>query len=158
VFPAVPFEFDVNGRRQTESHVDGGITAQLFMPPGVFAAAGVAADPQAQPMPGGPNCYAIVSGRLYPETGPVRPRIVPVLSATTSALVYSQIRAELASMYWQSRLSGMRFHMIALRQNSGITVDTSVSFDKDVMAQLYQEGRSDGESGPRWSYLPPALE
>ncbi len=43
VLPPVPFRIEVDGRRVTEYHVDGGITAPLFMPPGVFAAAGAAA-------------------------------------------------------------------------------------------------------------------
>lgn len=159
VFPPVPFEIEVDGQRTTEYHVDGAITAPLFMPPGVFAVAAAAAGPQFQPNPppGAPHFYAIVAGKLYPETGPVRRRILPVLAATTGALLYAQVRSELANMYWQSRLAGMRYHTIALRQDADVGADSSVSFDPEVMKKLYAEGRADGEAGPRWAYVPPAL-
>jgi predicted acylesterase/phospholipase RssA len=159
VFPPVPFEVEVDGHRKPELHVDGAITAPLFMPPGVFAAAAVQNGPNfnPNPMPGAPNFYAIVAGKLYPDAGPVRRRILPVLSATTSALLYAQCRAELANMYWQSRLSGMRYHMIALRQDADINADTAVSFDQDVMMKLYMEGLNDGQSGPGWMFIPPVL-
>lgn len=173
VLPPVEFRLMVDGRRITELHTDGAVTAPIFMPPGVFAGAAALAGPNpvqplphssapavsgvAAPAPGGPNFYAIVAGKLYPEEGPVRRRILPVLAATTSALLYAQCRAELANMYWQSRLSGMRYHMIALRQDAEIEVDSSVSFNREVMQKLYYEGRCDGQSGPRWMYVPPAL-
>jgi predicted patatin/cPLA2 family phospholipase len=157
VLPPVEFRLMVDGQRVTELHTDGAVTAPLFMPPGVFAGAAALTGPNPQPMPVGPNFYAIVAGKLYPNEGPVRRRILPVLAATTSALLYAQCRAELANMYWQSRLSGMRYHMIALRQDAEIEVDSSVSFNREVMQKLYSEGQCDGQSGPRWMYVPPAL-
>jgi predicted acylesterase/phospholipase RssA len=159
VFPPVPFEVQVDGRREPELHVDGAITAPLFMPPGVFAAAAVQSGPKfvPNPAPGSPNLYAIVAGKLYPEAGPVRRRILPVLAATTGSLLYAQCRSELANMYWQSRLSGMRYHMLALSQDSDIAPSTAVSFDQDVMQRLHEEGVKDGLAGPAWMFIPPAL-
>jgi predicted acylesterase/phospholipase RssA len=159
VFPPVPFEIEVDGHRETELHMDGAVTAPLFVPPGVFAAAAVQNGPNfnPNPLPGAPSFYAIVAGKLYPEVGPVRRRILPVLAATTGALLYAQCRAELANMYWQSRLAGMRYHMVALRQDAEIAVDSAVSFDQEVMQKLYQEGLNDGQNGPRWCFVPPAL-
>jgi predicted acylesterase/phospholipase RssA len=159
VFPPVPFEVEVDGRRQTELHVDGAITAPLFMPPGVFAAAAMQNGPafNPNPLPGAPNFYAIVAGKLYPDAGPVRRRILPVLSATTGALLYAQCRAELANMYWQSRLSGMRYQMIALRQDADIATGSAVNFNQEVMTKLYMEGQADGQAGPRWMFVPPVL-
>ncbi|VTR93039.1 patatin-like phospholipase family protein : Putative uncharacterized protein OS=Yersinia aldovae ATCC 35236 GN=yaldo0001_35880 PE=4 SV=1: Patatin [Gemmata massiliana] len=155
VLPPVPFRIAVDGQRETEYHADGGVTAPLFMPPGVFELARLG--PNTDPMQTRANFYAIVSGRLYPEEGPVRRRILPVLGASTGAMLFAHCRAELANTYWQSQLAGMRYHMIALRQDTEIQVDTAVSFDRKVMTQLYQEGLNDGQSGPSWMYIPPAL-
>ena len=159
VFPPVPFEMAVGDRHDTEWHVDGAITAPLFMPPGVFAAAAIQNGPAftPNPTPGAPNFYAIVAGKLYPDAGPVRRRVLPLLTASTGAILYAQCRAELANMYWQSRLSGMRYQMIALRQDAEIQADTSVSINQESMLQLYEEGLSDGQAGPAWMYVPPAL-
>jgi hypothetical protein len=159
VFPPVAFQIEVDGQRTTELHVDGAITAPLFMPPGVFASVATQNGPNfnPHPPPGAPNFYAIVAGKLYPDAGPVRRRILPVLGATTEALLYAQCRAELANMYWQSRLSGMRYHMIALRQDANLDAETSVSFDQKLRTKLYAEGQFDGQAGPAWSFVPPAL-
>ena len=159
VFPPVEFRVEAGGQAETQLHVDGAITAPLFMPPGVFASAAVRNGPQftPHPPPGAPNFFAIVAGKLYPEEGAVRRRILPVLAATTEAVLSAQARAELANLYWQSRLSGMRYHMVALRQDAQIQAESSVSFDPGVMTKLYEEGLSDGFSGPRWVYVPPSI-
>ncbi len=156
VFPPVPFDTGAGkGPLKVDLHVDGGVTAPLFVPPGVFAAAGPdGANPGA---PGAPNVYAIVAGKYYPDAGFVRRRILPVLSASTEALLYADVRAELAAVYWQSRVYGVRFHTIALRQGTKLEAPTSVSFDPKLMRALYNEGRGDGLAGPRWSFVPPAL-
>jgi hypothetical protein len=158
VFPPVEFKAtDSAGNTRNVLHADGAVTAPLFMPPGVFATAALRAGPHPKPLPGGPNFYAVVAGKLYPEAGPVRRRVLPVLGATTSAILYAQCRAELANTFWQSRLAGMRYHMIALRQDADVTADTSVSFDPELMQRLYGEGLNDGMAGPAWSYVPPVL-
>ena len=155
VAPPVPFRLEVDGQEVTEFHVDGGITAPLFMPPNVFMSA--AGEPGAPPAFGGPSFYAIVAGKLYPDEGTVRRRILPVLAASTAAILAAHCRAELANMYWQSRFAGMRYHMIALGQDADIRPDSAVSFDQTLMKRLYEEGRRDGEGGPNWMYAPPAL-
>jgi predicted acylesterase/phospholipase RssA len=160
VFPPVEFKIDVDGRHESELHIDGAVTAPLFVPPGVFATAATLngnPDPTKPPPPGAPNVYAVVAGKLYPEAGPVRRRILPVLGATTGALLFAQCRSELANLYWQSRLAGMRYHMVALRQDADVSADTAVSFDQKVMQTLYREGLADGQAGPAWRYAPPAL-
>lgn len=159
VFPPVEFLWDVDGRQEKTLHIDGAVTAPLFMPPGVFAAIALANGPQFQPQlpPGAPNFYAIVAGKVYPEESPVRRRILPVLSATTEAVLFAHMRAELANLYWQSRLAGVRYHMISLRQDAAIIARSSVSFNQTIMKQLYHEGLHDGWAGPRWRFIPPSL-
>ncbi len=108
-------------------------------------------------MMAGANFYGIIAGKMYPDEGPVRRRILPVLGASTAGLLSAHCRAELANMYFQSRLAGVRFHTLALRQDADVHADTAVSFNQEVMMQLYREGLADGQSGPNWMYAPPAL-
>jgi hypothetical protein len=156
VFPPVPFDTGAGrGPLKVDLHVDGGATAPLFVPPGAFAAAGAdGANPGA---PGAPNVYAIVAGKYYPETGRVRRRILSVVSASTEAVLSAQLRAELSGIYWQSRVYGVRFHTVALRQDAELEAPTSVSFNPKLMSALYKEGQADGVAGPRWLFVPPAL-
>ena len=154
MLPPVRFRIEVDGERATELHADGAISAQLFVPSHVFAAAaaGAAGDP---PAAQGGNLYAVVSGKLYPDASAVRPRVLPVLGASVEGLVYSHCRGELANLYGLSRASGMKYHLTALAQGYR-GLETSVDFDRKAMQGLFAEGQRQGE-GPAWLYGPPAL-
>ncbi|HJZ60103.1 MAG TPA: patatin-like phospholipase family protein [Gemmataceae bacterium] len=161
VFPPVRFDVEVDGRQATELHVDGGVTAQLFVPSPVFAAAAQgaiedAARPAADPMPPAGNLYVLVAGKLYPDAAPVRPLVLPVLGASANSVIYAHCRAELANLYGLSRAAGLQYHLTALRQEFP-PLDTSVSFDPQDLNQLYAEGGRQGASGPVWMSGPPTL-
>jgi predicted acylesterase/phospholipase RssA len=165
MFPPVRFEVEVDGRKATELHVDGGVTAQLFVPSPVFAAAarGVIEDagrpgppPGVDPMPAGGNLYVVVAGKLFPDANPVRPRVLPVLGASANSVIYAHCRADLANLYGLSRAAGLRYHLASLRQDFP-TLDTSVDFDPKAMNELYAEGVSQGTNGQAWAYGPPTL-
>jgi hypothetical protein len=164
VFPPVRFDIEVDGRPATELHVDGGVTAQLFVPSQVFAAAaqGAIEDarpgpmPGVDPMPAAGNLYVLVAGKLYPDAGPVRPLVLPVLGASANSVIYSHCRAELANLYGLSRAAGLQYHLTALRQEFP-PLDTSVSFDPQDLNKLYAEGVQQGASGMAWMSGPPTL-
>jgi predicted acylesterase/phospholipase RssA len=147
MLPPVRFELTVDGKRATELHADGGATAPLFVPSGVFAAAEGVPDA---------NLYLVIAGKLYPDAAPVRRRVLPVLSASTTAILYAHCRAECANLYGLARSAGMRYHLTALREDFE-TVDSSVTFDPDEMTKLFAEGLRQGTSGPAWQPAPPAL-
>lgn len=147
MLPPVKFELDVDGKRATELHTDGGVTAPLFVPSAVFSAAGGAPDA---------NLYIVIAGKLYPDSGAVRRRVLPVLSASTSSILYAHCRAECANLYGLSRAAGMRYHLTALTQDFE-TVDSSVTFDPNEMTKLYAEGLRQGTAGPVWQPGPPAM-
>lgn len=168
IFPPVKFDLDVDGKRATELHVDGGVTAQLFVPSHVFAAAAAgAADDAATPRVAGPggdpgprpdggNLYAVVAGKLFPDAGPVAAKVLPVLGASTGAILYSYCRADLSNLYGLARASGLRYHLTALRPGFR-TLENSVDFDQKQMTKLFEEGVAQGTAGPNWMSGPPTL-
>jgi hypothetical protein len=140
-------------------HADGGATSQIFVPPQVFAtAAGPHADtdPPAAAGSNG-NLYAVVAGKLYPDAVEVRPRVLPILGATTEAIMYAHCRAELGNLYGQARLAGMRFHLTALPADVEVSAETLISIDPVAMQKLYQCGEEMGAAGPAWAYAPPDI-
>ncbi len=164
MLPPVRFDIEVDGKPATELHADGAISAQLFVPSHVFAAAATAAsrDPivpaggaDATDGAGG-NLYVVVAGKLYPDAAPVRPRILPVLGVAANSLIYAHCRADLSNLYGLARASGMRYHLTALAQGYG-ELGTSVDFDQKVMQSLFDEGRRQGATGPAWMHGPPTL-
>ena len=82
MMPPVRINSEVNGRRVSELHVDGGTTAGLFVPKGLLVTA-----PDGKPS--GTNVYVIVAGKLFADPGKVRTRVLPVMA--TSAPAYSRI-------------------------------------------------------------------
>lgn len=146
-----------DGRPVTELHTDGGVTSQLFVPANVFRVA-------AGPGPGKPgvpgatgNLYAVVAGKLYADGAPVRQRVLPILGATTESVMYAGCRSELGNLHGQAVLSGMRFHLTALRQDLDVNAETLISIDQGEMQKLYREGERDGMAGPAWQFSPPDL-
>lgn len=139
------------GESVTELHADGGITSQIFVPSHVFRSAAPAI------AGANGNVYAIVAGKLYPDAGEVKPRVLPILGATTESVMYAHCRVELANMYGQAQLAGMRFHRTSLRQDMAVNAETLISIDQGEMQKLYSEGEQDGLNGPRWEFTPPDL-
>jgi predicted acylesterase/phospholipase RssA len=150
MFPPVTFVIDVDGKRSTEMHVDGGVSAELFCPSAVFGASTAARGE------GESNLYIIVSGKLYPDAKAVRERVLPVLVATTSSHVHSHRRAELTNMYGLARSAGMRYQLISLRQEF-VTADVAIKFDREEMGKLYAEGLEKGALPESWVATPPEL-
>ncbi len=158
VLPPVAIEVEVDGKKFTEMHCDGGAVSPLFVPGSVFtaAAAGAAADAREGKPAAGGGVYAVVAGKLYPDAGPVRPRVLPVLGATAGSLLYSITRSELANMYALSAAAGLPFHLAALRQDFR-TVDAALQFNTKAQTDLLGEGVRVGAAGPAWLPGPPEL-
>ena len=155
VFPPVLIDIEVDGKRYQEVHCDGGASAPVFVPTGVFAAAAAGAEADgrlAKVAPG--NLYVVIAGKAYPDAEPIRRRILPVLGATADSLLYSLTRSELANLYALSAGSGLRFQMAALRQDFR-TVDVSLDFNVQEQGRLLAEGAAVGAAGPRWDATPP---
>ncbi|MFO0805943.1 MAG: patatin-like phospholipase family protein [Gemmataceae bacterium] len=147
MLPPVKFELEVDGRRVTELHADGGAAAQIFMPSHVFAHAD-----KNEPA----NMYAVVAGKLYPDAAPVRSKILPVLGASATSLIYAYCRADASNLYGQARAAGMKFHLTSLPAEFP-TLENSVDFNRERMQKLFDEGSNQGCAGPAWKSGPPSL-
>jgi predicted acylesterase/phospholipase RssA len=158
MLPPVMFNVTVDGKKATEMHADGGVSSQIFVPSHVFRTAARQLTPGRPITPGATgNVYAVVAGKLYPDASPVRQRVLPILGATTQTLMYAHCRAELMSLYGQSQMSGMQYHLTALRQDVVINAETLISIDQKQMARLCQEGLKEGLDGPAWRFSPPDI-
>jgi predicted acylesterase/phospholipase RssA len=145
VFPPVPIESE---KGRPELHVDCGVTATVFVPSQVLEAA------KAKPGETAANLYVIVAGKYYPETAPVRPRLIGVLKASGGAMLRANYRKDVSNLYLASKLAGVKFHSLALRPDFEIE-ETSIDFDQATMNKLYVEGVKVGVNGPVWDTTPP---
>ncbi len=143
VFPPVPIDLELDGKPYTEMHVDGGVTAPVFVPPHVLQDAGP-----------GANLYVIVAGKFFPEVARVQPRVLKVLSASGGALMHAHTRSDVSNLYHMAQLGGLNFHVVSLRQEFA-AYDTGIGFDPNEMNRLYVEGVRVGIAGPIWQNGPP---
>lgn len=147
MLPAVPLKFVRNGKEIQELHTDGGAAAQLFLPPGTLAN-------KPDGTASGTDLYIIVAGKLFADQSPVRPRVLSVVGAAAASVLYSHCRAEVATLYYQSRLTGGNFFLTAL-PDSDNGQPLGLSFDPKEMARLYEVGYFHGIGGPAWTTAPP---
>jgi predicted acylesterase/phospholipase RssA len=145
VFPPVPIGSESG---KAELHVDGGVTSTLFVPAQVMDAA------KAKPGEAPADLYVVVAGKYYSETAPVRPRLIGVLKASGGAMLRASYRKDVSNLYLASKLAGVHFHSLALRQDYEIE-ETSIDFDQAAMHKLYVEGVKVGVDGPAWDAAPP---
>jgi predicted acylesterase/phospholipase RssA len=134
VFPPVAITVEADGQKRTELHVDGGVTAPVFVPTNVLESA-----------PQGADLFIVLAGKQFPDSDKVRARVLRVLSASGGALLRAHTRRDVSNLYHMSQLHGLRFHMVSLRQDFPVN-DSAIEFDPDTMNQL---------AGPIWNTTPP---
>jgi hypothetical protein len=147
MLPAVSISDPVGGKPLHELHADGGVTAPLFLPPNALAS-------KPDGTPSGTNVHLMISGKLFTDPAPVRPRILPVLNASAAGILYAHCRAEVSTIFYQTKLAGGNFFLTALPDSdNGMTL--GLDFDPAEMARLYDVGFYHGVGGPAWMTAPP---
>lgn len=145
---------EVDGRRLTERHVDGGVTQNVFIrPPQV--------PPEYRERPPadflfGSDLYIVVAGKLSPDAAAVKPRTLKIAVAGVSTLIYAETRAELIKLYAMSMVAGMNYHLAALPQDFKASAD-SAAFDPVEMGKMFEEGRRQALTGTAGRNSPPEV-
>jgi hypothetical protein len=155
-FPPVPIDVEVNGRKVTELHVDGGATASVFL-----RASTLNLDPDTlkagrQPLSGS-DVYVIVAGKLYVDPTCTDRRTVRIGESALTSVVYAQTRGDLFRIYTLSLLGGMKYHLAAIPEDFRIGADP-MAFDPTEMRRLYDAGYAAATGGTAWRDTPPGAE
>lgn len=150
-FPPVPIEVEADGRRFTELHVDGGVTAQLFLYPSSVDWRRVA---QRLGVRGTPTLHVIRNAKLAPHWRTVPRRVPQIAGATISTLIRTQGVGDLAQTYLNARRDGIDFRLTYIPTEFDAVAQRA--FDPEYMRRLFALGRSAGRDGTAW--MRPALE
>lgn len=148
LLPPVPIEIEVDGKRYKELHVDGGVSASLFLTP--YMALGERRDMQT-------NVYVVVAGRLSSTPQSVKPRLLAISEGSLQKLLVTQTRTDLLRTYLLTRLVGGRFAVASVPPALAISPD-STTFDLKDMRQLYDAGYQQAKDGKAWNPLPPGVD
>ena len=165
LLPPVPININIDGKRYSELHADGNVSASLFVPSQMLAEGPGSDDEQPQygisqqigNESGPTNVYVIVAGKLYPERATVQRRLFHVSDVSLKGLIQSQMEGDLQRVYLMTRLTGVQFKLAAIPQDL-TTNSNSLSFDPQSMRQVFDAGRQFGQHGGPWMEAPPGIE
>lgn len=145
------------GKRYDEMHVDGGVTAEVFiwgfgeaLPAVMRRQATMPATQPAQP----PICvYVIRNAAIAPQYQAIPPRVMPIAARSIFTLINSQAVGDLYRVYSIARWAGMDFRLAHIPDDDKPI--SSEEFNKQEMNRLFQVGYELGKAGYPWKEYPP---
>lgn len=154
--PPVRIEVEVNGRRVTEMHADGGATTGVFLRSSTLHLDPDALKAGRQPLAGS-DAYVIIAGKLYADPACTDPRTVKIAASALTSVLYAQTRSELFRIYALCLVGGMKYHLAAIPEDFKVGAD-SMDFDPEHMRRLYDAGYAAATGGYAWRDTPPGAE
>ena len=147
LFPPVPIEIEVNGRRYTELHADGGIRTEMFLHPGILAGDNQGA---------GTSVHVIVAGKLSPPHRGVESRLTTVSFEALRDLLEAKTLDDVQRVFLLTRLTGGRFALTSVPPDFPANLNAA-RFEPEEMRQLFRSGYTLAASGVAWQSLPPGI-
>lgn len=144
-FPPVLLEVESGGRLYTEMHVDGGVTAQLFLGPASLDWRRVQERLDVQ---GSPTLYLLRNARLGSDWETIDTRLTQIVTRTISTLIRNQGIGDLARIYIDATRNGLAFKLA--RIPNAFEEDQKEIFDREYMQRLFQLGYELGSIGYEW--------
>ncbi len=153
VVPPVLFDVEAGGQSYDELHVDGGVTAQVFIYPArvsvrqIDARAGVAIDRR---------LYIIRNSKITPVYEEVKPGLFAISKRSIGTLIKSQGRGDLYRIYALTRQDGADYNLAHIP--SSFQAKPREIFDPDYMRALFELGHGLARKGYPWLKGPPGID
>lgn len=152
VFKPVFIDVNVGGQRYQEIHVDGGVTAQVFLFPlkthradrDLFIQNKIER-----------NLYIIRNSKIMPEFVPLKPGLVSVSARALETLTKYQGIGDLYRLYVGAQRDGINYHLVHIPPD--FREDTKETFDPVYMSALFDVGYAMGRAGDLWDSAPPGV-
>ncbi len=150
-FKPVFFDVTAAGKTYSEIHVDGGVTAQVFLYPlqtvadekTLFEKAGI---PR--------NLYIIHNAKIVPEYQTMTPRLMYLSQRSIETLIKNQGIGDLYKLYAGAQRDGINYNMIYIPQDFAET--PKEMFDRDYMSKLFYFGEAMAKKEIPWQHTPPS--
>src|SRR5438093_5275744 len=153
LLPPVDIHIDVDGQRHTELHVDGGVSASLFLQPEML---GVQPDKQLPSARDDLHVYVIVAGPLQLPRRPVKRRLSKVIEESVGGVLQSQLEGDLLKTYLLARFAGAQFALTSVPKDL-TEITGALAFDPHLMRKLFDTGFEHGVSRAVWEATPLSL-
>ncbi len=149
-FPPVMIEVEVDGEKYHEMHVDGGTSAQVFIYPPSLDIKKLSEEMGAARKR---KLYVIRNSRLDPEWAEIERRTLKVAGRAISALIHSQGRGDLYTIYLLAKRDGIDFNLAYIsRRFHAVHLE---EFDNKYMNKLFDFGYDQASKGYHWEKVPP---
>ncbi len=150
LMPPVSIDVEIDGKRCTELHVDGGVSSMVFVQPFMLKDGGAKS-------PRKTNVYVLISGKLEADGPPVRRRFMSVTMESINGVFRARHRADLQRIAQVAKQAGAGFGFAAIPEDTP-NASTAVSFDPKLMRQLFDAGYEFARPGPTWETAAPGLD
>jgi len=144
-FPPVLIEVEADGERYDEMHVDGGVTAQLFLG---YAGMDWRRIAERLHVEGHTTVYAIRNAKLQQAWQSVPRRLPAIISRSLSTLIKSQGLGDLAKLYVVARENGFDYQAAYIPDS--FESESTEAFDRDYMRELFRVGYNLANEGSVW--------
>lgn len=149
LFPPVPFEFELNGERFTELHVDGGLSNNLFAYPAQIQ---VNVLNDMLELPFQREVYLLINANEQFRYDPAPTGVVSITRRAISALLQNQLNADVDRIFRVSRRDDVAFNYVAIPES--FDDDGATEFDPEYMQSLVDLGQEIGRTGNFWKDRP----
>ncbi len=150
LLPPVDIHIEVDGQQHTELHVDGGVSASLFLQPSML---GVKPDQESPEVRDDLHVYVVVAGQLQLPRRTVKRRLSKVFEESVGGVLQSQLEGDLLKTYLLARYAGAQFALTSVPKE--LTEETSsLAFDPRIMQVLFKTGYDHAATRVGWQFVP----
>ena len=153
LLPPVEVQIEVDGERHTELHVDGGVSAALFLQPSMV---GVRPNQEAPCTRDDLHVYVIVAGQLQLPRRTVKRRLTKVFEESIGGVLQSQLEGDLLKTYLLARFAGANFALTSVPKDLVFEAG-SLAFSPKTMKHLFDTGFDHAASRNGWQFVPASL-
>lgn len=152
IFPPVYFKVEANGETYDELHVDGGIGRQVFAYGPVLKLDEIrkALPEKYRDRPA--ELFVIRNGDLATYYDPVKPRALPIVLTSISALTHYQAEGDFYRMFVYATRDKCDYNLTGIPAE--YSRQSAKEFDPDEMKRLFELGERMGRDGKCWVHAP----
>ena len=148
-FSPVYISVEVDGRSYDEMHVDGGVSAQVFVLPAALPRAARSGGSAGRAR----HMWVIRNAKLTVEPKQVKPRIGAIAARSVDLLIRTQGIGDLYRIFAHAQRDDIDFNL-AYIGDEFVEEPTEV-FDPQYMQKLYDYGFDQAANGHPWNKFPP---
>jgi len=151
-FPPVYFTVEVDGETYDELHVDGGVSRQAFAYGPVLHLDEIRRQLDEVHRKRPAELFIIRNGDLGTHYDPVRPKALPILMNSLTALTHHQAEGDFYRMFVYAGRDKCDFNLTGIP--AGYQRQSKKEFDSGEMKRLFALGEQMGRTGNCWIHSP----